>query len=139
MPRVCGIELKSSEAILTIVDDVGGDPEYLDIKSTKIKISDDESSAEVQAFFDVFVNFIRNNKIDVIVLKKRAKRGRMAGGAVSFKLEGLIQLNGVADVVFVSGQGIAAANKKEPFEIPKSLNRYQDTAFMAACLYIRKL
>jgi len=61
----------------------------------------------------------------------------MAGGSVSFKLESLIQINGIADTVFISGQAIAAAHKKEQFAIPESLNKYQETAFMAASLYIR--
>jgi hypothetical protein len=85
------------------------------------------------------LNFVRNNHINTIVLKKRAKKGQMAGGAVSFKLEALIQLNGIAEVVFVSGQGIAAANKRNPFVIPDELRRYQEDAFLAASLHIRQV
>jgi hypothetical protein len=138
MTRVCGIELKSSEAILVVVENPTGTIEIIDTKPNKLKIGDDEDSSEVRSFFDAFANFIRENSIDIIVLKKRAKKGKMAGGSVSFKLEAVIQLNGIVDTVFVSGQGIAAAHKKNPFEIPVSLNKYQETAFMAACLYIRK-
>jgi len=138
MTRVCGIELKSSEAILVVVENPTGTIEIIDTKPNKLKIGDDEDSSEVRSFFDAFANFIRENSIDIIVLKKRAKKGQMAGGSVSFKLEAVIQLNGIVDTVFVSGQGIAAAHKKNPFEIPVSLNKYQETAFMAACLYIRK-
>jgi len=138
MPRVCGIELKSSEAILVVVDNTTGTERLIDTEPKKIKIADDEDSTEIRTFFDAIVDFTRGNNIDIIVLKKRAKKGKMAGGPVSFKLEALIQLNGVIDIVFVTGQGIAAANKKDPFEIPESLNKYQETAFMAACLYLRK-
>ena len=138
MTRVCGIELKSSEAILVVVENPTGTIEIIDTKPNKLKIGDDEDSSEVRSFFDAFANFIRENSIDIIVLKKRSKKGKMAGGSVSFKLEAVIQLNGIVDTVFVSGQGIAAAHKKNPFEIPVSLNKYQETAFMAACLYIRK-
>ena len=56
----------------------------------------------------------------------------MSGGGVSFKLESLIE------VVFVSGQGIAASNKKEDLEIPEGINKYQETAFMSGSLYIRQ-
>jgi len=138
MPRVCGVELKSSEAILVLVENSTRTGELIATKSNKIKIGDDEDSSEIQSFFDAILNFIRDNNIDVIVVKKRAKKGKMAGGPVSFKLEALIQLNGIADTMFVSGQGIAAAHKKDQFEIPTSLNKYQETAFMAACLYLRK-
>jgi len=138
MPKVCGIELKSSEAILVVVDNATGTGELINTEPKKIKIGDDEDSAEVRSFHEAIVEFIRDNNIDVIVVKKRAKKGKMAGGPVSFKLEALIQLNGVVDTGFVTGQGIAAAHKKDKFEIPIGLNKYQETAFMAACLYIRK-
>jgi hypothetical protein len=135
---VCGIELKSSEAILVVVQGSSGSPELIGSQPNKLKIADDENSSDVRSFHSAIVDFIRDNDIDVIVLKKRAKKGKMAGGPVSFKLEALIQLNGIVDTVFETGQGIAAANKKNPFDIPVSLNKYQETAYMAACLHIRK-
>ena len=138
MTSVCGIELKSSDAIFVVVDNTTGTERLIDTEPKKIKIGDDEDSSEIKSFFDAVIEFIHDNNIDIIVLKKRAKKGKMAGGPVSFKLEALIQLNGVVDTVFVTGQGIAAAHKKDHFEIPESLNKYQETAYMAACLYIRK-
>ena len=138
MTKVCGIELKSSEAILVVAENSTGTIELIDTEPKKLKIGDDEDSSEVRAFLDTIVNFIRDNNIDIIVLKKRARKGKMAGGSVSFKLEAIIQLNGIVETIFVSGHGIAAAHKKDQFEIPDSLNKYQETAFMAACLYIRK-
>ena len=110
---------------------------FADIEPRKIKLGDDESSALVKSFYDSFVNFVKDNHIDRIVVKKRAKKGKMAGGSVSFKLEGLIQLNGICEVLFVSGQKIAASNKKFPFVIPDGMNRYQENAFMAASVYLR--
>ena len=138
MPKVCGIELKSSEAILVVIDNSSGNDGLINTKPSKIRIGDDEDTSEVKSFFNGIIEFIRNNNIDVIVLKKRARKGKMAGGSVSFKLESLIQINGIVDTMFVSGQAIAAAHKKEQFETPESLNKYQETAFMAAALYIRK-
>ena len=138
MPRICGIELKSSEAILVVVESTKGIDTLIDTKPYKISIGDDEDNSEVKSFFNNIVKFIRSNHIDVIILKKRARKGKMAGGSVSFKLESLIQINGIVDTMFVSGQAIAAAHKKEQFETPKILNKYQETAFMAATLYIRK-
>jgi hypothetical protein len=138
MTRICGIELKSSEAILAVIDRTDDDNSFIDIEPKKIKLGNDESNESVKSFYDAVVNFSKDNHIDTFVIKKRAKKGQMAGGAVSFKLEAIIQLNGVAEVEFVSGQGIAAAHKKVPFEIPEVINKYQENAFMAASLYIRK-
>lgn len=139
MAIICGIQLKSSEAILAVIERAEVGTNFIELESRKIKIGNDESSSDIQSFFDSFQNFIRDNNIDRIVLKKRAKRGQLAGGPVSFKLEALIQLNGIVEVEFVTAQRIAAANKREPFVFPDELNIYQRDAFMAAALYIRGL
>ncbi|MBQ0784041.1 MAG: DUF3010 family protein [Amphritea sp.] len=138
MSRICGIELRSSEAIFAVIECTEDDAQFVDIEPKKIKLNDDESSALIRSFYDAVVNFSKENQIDAFVIKKRAKRGQMAGGAISFKLEALIQLNGVTEVFFVSGQGIAASHKKAPFEMPDGMKKYQETAFMAASLYIRQ-
>lgn len=138
MAKICGIELKSSDAILAVIGESDGTIKFFDIEPRRLSIENDESCTNVQAFYNSFVDFVRTHHIDVVVIKKRAKKGRMAGGALSFKLEALIQLNGAVGVEFVSGQGIAAANKREPFDIPEDLNKYQEAAFMAASLYIRQ-
>lgn len=138
MPKICGIELRGSEAILAIIDADDAGQQYRNIEPRKIKIGNDESTNAVQSFYESFKNYVTDNHIDVVVVKKRKKSGSMAGGGVSFKLEALIQLNGVAEVVFVSGQGVAASHKKDNFELPAEINRYQEAAFMSACLYIRQ-
>lgn len=138
MSRICGIELKSSEAILVVLECNNDITRFIDIEPRKIKLGNDESSELIKSFYDSVVNFAKDNHIDTIVIKKRAKKGTMAGGSISFKLEAIIQLNGVSDVAFVSGQGIAAAQKKNPFLLPENILKYQETAFMAACLYNRQ-
>jgi len=121
MSRICGIELKSSTAILVVLETEGAI--FVDIELKKISLEDDESGDSIKAFYTAMINFIKENQVDAVVVKKRAKKGRMAGGAISFKMEALIQLNGEAEVKFVSGQGIAAAHKKSAFETPKGLKK----------------
>lgn len=136
--RICGIELKSSEAIMAIIDIQGSRVVFDDIEPKKIKLGNDEEVPAVKAFLNSIIDVIRTHEIDLIVIKKRAKKGQMAGGAISFKMETIIQLNGTVDVVFVTGQGIAAANKKDSFNLPEGIKKYQETAFMAASLYLRQ-
>ena len=50
MPRVCGIELKSSEAILVLVENTKGIVSLIDTKPNKISIGDDEDNFEVKSF-----------------------------------------------------------------------------------------
>ncbi len=139
MEKICGIELKGSEAIIVLLEKKDAGYVYLDIEPRKIKLGDDESSDHIKSFFETFQNFVRQHQIDLVVIKKRAQKGRMAGGAISFKMESLIQLNEIAKVGFETGQGIAAAEKKNPFKLPANLNKYQEDAFKSAMLCIRKL
>lgn len=138
MAMICGIELKSSEAIFSIVDSAGGQVGYADTDPKRMQVADDENTADVQSFYDAFQNFLRDNHIEQIVIKKRAKRGQRAGGAVTFKLEGLIQLNGIVPVNFISGQAISAYQKRHALNIPAALNRYQEQAYLAASIWALK-
>jgi hypothetical protein len=138
MSKICGIELKGSEAILAIIESNDSGQQYMNIEPRKIKVGDDESTDAVKSFFESFKNYVTDNHVDTVVVKKRKKNGSMSGGGVSFKLEALIQMNGVAEVVFVSGQGISASHKKVNFELPEGINKYQEGAFMSASFYLRK-
>ena len=46
-----------------------GTNDLIDTKTSKIIISDDEDNFKVKFFFNSIVEFIRDNNIDVIVLK----------------------------------------------------------------------
>lgn len=138
MVRICGVELRSSEAVVVVADLNDGNISHVDLKTRKISLGDDEKTDSIKSFYKSFCNFIRDNHIEVVAIKKRAKKGTRAGGAVSFKLESLIQLCEQAEVELLSPQLIAAANKREKFIVPKALHAYQEQAFLTACCYSRK-
>jgi hypothetical protein len=137
--KICGIELKSSEARIAVIETIGDEISFITMNSKKISLADDECNESIRSFYDTFCSFIRNNGIEVVALKKRAKKGDRAGGAVSFKLEGLIQLCPDARIELHSPQAISAMNKKSTFEIPKGLNKYQEQAFLTACCCAAKM
>jgi hypothetical protein len=138
MKKICGIDLSGSEAVLVLVKKGNAGYLFLGKESQKIKLGNDESSDDIKSFFETFQGFVRQHDVELVVIKKRPQKGKMAAGAISFKMESLIQLNGVADVVFVTAQGMAAAEKKIPFDMDPDLKKYQHDAFKAAALYIRK-
>ena len=90
--RVCGCEISANEVRLAVAyqDDEGG-VEMLRLKKTRVVLEDDTSEADLRSVLADLQHFSRDNEIDVFVIKTRAKKGRMAGGAVSFKIETLIQ------------------------------------------------
>lgn len=135
MAVICGIELKSTGAMIAVIRTENNSIAYIDTDPMKINIDNDENISNVRSFYDTFCNFVRTNHIDTVVIKKRAKRGKMAGGAVSFKLEGLIQLNGIVPVDFTTAQKIAQVQKRTPIAFPSELKRYQEQAYLAACVW----
>ena len=127
--RICGIEIKSNYAILSIVDKGN----YLDVKIKKLILEDDEIQTNIVEFKKSFEEFIRENQIEKIIIKKRSKKGNFAGGAITFKIETMIQLNTICEVVFVSPQSLSKYEKKMEVTYPKELNKYQEQSYLC-CL-----
>ena len=130
--RICGIELKANNTVFSLVDSTKEHTHYIDIKDKKITLNDDEDITELQNYVAFIKNLIKKYDIDTIAIKKRAKKGNFAGGAVTFKLEGLIQLNGLCEVKLISPQALSNFEKKEDIIFPESLNKYQEQAYLAA-------
>ena len=100
-------------------------------KTTRIELEDDTSEADLRSFLAALHEVARENAIDTFVIKTRAKKGRMAGGAVSFKIETLIQLVQGCHTRFVSPVALAHFAKKEVGEYPKKLPVYLKNAFLS--------
>jgi len=136
--KVCGIELKGSSANLCIL--IGDKSEWkaVDCSTCKVNVIDDENRDEIISFYETFCNLVRDYDIETIVIKKRNKRGEYAGGAVTFKLEGVLQLVRNVEISFLSAQAISRFTKKNPSALPDKLNKYQETAFNVARTFLGK-
>ena len=126
--NICGIELKANNVILVILNNNN----YIETKIKKLTIEDDEKQDDIRKFCNEFLDFLEKNEIKKVFIKKRAKKGTFAGGAVTFKLEGLIQLNPFCSVDLVSAQAISNFEKKNQIEFPKELKKYQEQAYLTA-------
>ena len=129
---ICGIEMFGSEVILALLDGSKTSFSHIDIEPRKILLSDDENADEVKAFRDSLFAFFRENKVDLIVIKKRGKKGEFAGGPIGFKIEGIIQLYEDCPIKLVAPQTISATQKKHTPSKPDTLRKYQHTAFETA-------
>lgn len=125
---ICGIELKANNVILVVLKN----SEYIETKIKKLLIEDDEKQEDIRIFCNEFLDFLQKNEIEKVFIKKRAKKGAFSGGAVTFKLEGLIQLNPFCSVDLVSAQSISNFEKKNQIEFPKELKKYQEQAYLTA-------
>jgi hypothetical protein len=126
--NICGIELKANNVILVVLKN----NEYIDIKIKKLILQDDEKQEDIRKFCNEFLDFLQKNEIEKVFIKKRAKKGAFSGGAVTFKLESLIQLNPFCSVDLISAQSVSTFEKKNQIEFPKELNKYQEQAYLTA-------
>ena len=126
--NICGIELKANNVILVVLKN----NEYIDIKIKKLILEDDEKQEDIRKFCNEFLDFLQKNEIEKVFIKKRVKKGAFSGGAVTFKLEGLIQLNPLCSVDLISSQSISTFEKKNEIEFPKELKKYQEQAYLTA-------
>ena len=126
--KICGMELKANNLILAITED----NKYIDTKIKKIVLDNDENQEGIRGFCNELLVFLESEKIEKIVIKKRAKKGNFAGGAITFKMEALIQLNPFCEVELLSAQSISSFEKKNDIEIPNTLKKYQEQAYLSA-------
>lgn len=131
--RLCGIELKASNTILTVIDFRDDDDiiDYIDLKIKKITLNDDENQEDILAYTSSLNLFLKENQIEKVFVKKRAKKGTFSGGAVTFKMEALIQMNNVCKVELVSSQSINSYERKNTINYPKMLKKYQEQAYLS--------
>lgn len=89
--KYCGIELKSNEARIVSIEVQESDYHFISSEIKRIKLKDSKLQEATIAFKEEFERFFEQNKFDKIGVKERMKRGKFAGGADSFKMEGIIQ------------------------------------------------
>jgi hypothetical protein len=134
--NICGIELKSNNVILSVIQTNNENTQYVNTKVKKIILENDEDRHSILKFQDEIEYYLEENKIDKISLKKRAKKGTFAGGAVTFKSEVIILLNTVCEVTFVTSQAISKYTKANDPILPEELNKYQEQAYLSCLLLI---
>jgi len=128
--KVCGIELKSNEARIIALEGHAEDYDILKIELEKLKLKDSKDQQEVKAFRDAILEFFAYHDFDVIGIKERITKGRFAGGALSFKMEGLIQ---TADDQIVLVHNMSMKSKLKDVDIPiDNIKKYQEEALRVA-------
>ena len=137
--KTCGCEISAKEVRLAVVflnDE--SKLEMLRLKITRLELEDDTSEAHLRSFLADLQAFSREYESDTFVIKTRAKKGRMAGGAVSFKIETLIQLIEGPHTRFVSPVALANFAKKESEGYPEKLPVYLKNAYLAGAYALTK-
>jgi len=136
--NICGVSLSGSVATLALLE-IGNDGfRVIDCETKRVELGDGNEASAVKSFRDAFAALVRDHQIDVIPIKKRNTAGPFAGGAMTFKMEGLIQTLDV-DVQLVAPVTIAQSVKRNGYARPRELHKYQNEAFEVAVVAAEKL
>ena len=131
MMKTLGIEIKGSTIIGVLTD---GERIY-DFPN-KIDLKDSYDSEEIRKLQNQLKEVFTESDLDSIIIKKRMEKGKFAGGAASFKLEGVIQLSTDKPVSFIAGTQINAFQKKNSIDL-SAVKKYQEQAYLAALTQVQ--
>ena len=137
--KVCGVELKGNDAIVSLMSLEDGLYNLLECRVKKISIADATDKQQLQKFQFDFAKLMADYKIDHVVIKERMTRGKFAGGAVSFKLEAALQLIDDLEVSLLSSAKIKDIIKNSHTTMnfkDTGLKQFQEQAFMTGFAYL---
>ena len=136
--NILGVELNNKEAVLALINYEHGLLNVKECRSRGIELRKGETTEGMQGFQFQFSKFLEDYKIDKVVIKQRATKGKFSGSANSFKMEAAIQLVQGLEVALISATEIKETVKKNPLEYTMKdlgLRQFQEQAFQAAYAY----
>ena len=81
-------------------------------KFHKLELTPNPSQEDVEVFVQAIKAFCSDNSVDIITINFRNAKGDHAGGAASFRIEGIILASSPVPVKQVHSATIAATNRK---------------------------
>jgi hypothetical protein len=130
--KVCGVDLKGNEAIVSLVSLADGLFHLPDCRTRRLTLADTQST---------FAKLVEDYKIDAVIIRQRQSKGKFAGSAIGFKLEAAIELIEGLKVVIFSPTDIKESLRRNPLAVPFSdtgLKQFQETAFTTAYAWLMK-
>ena len=139
--KICGIELKGSDAIICIMSRDNGLYDIPQVRVQKLSIADAGDAEQMKGFQFSFTKLMEDYKVDKVIIRGRALKGKFAGGPVGFKLEAAIQLIEGLSVEFISGSEVKKLLAKSQVDIDfrdTGLKQYQENAFETVFSYFEQ-
>lgn len=139
--RVCGVELVGNEAVIAIMQLKDGLYDVPKVRANKLTLVDAINTDPLKKFQFDFMQLMKDYKVDTVVIKQRALKGKYAGSSLSFKIEGALQLMSDVNVYVISSayikEGLANA-QATPNVIELGLKRFQEQAMLSAFGYLEQ-
>ena len=139
--KICGVELKGNDAIICIMSRENGLYDIPQVRVQKISLSDASDAEQVQHFQFTFAKLMEDYKVEKVVIRGRALKGKFSGGPVGFKLEAAIQLIKELTVEIVTSTSVKKALAKSQVDIDfrdTGLKQYQENAFETVFSYFEQ-
>ena len=144
---VCGVEIKSNEAVVCLLTYSDGVFSLPDCRATRVTLASNTGVEPLKAFQSTFAKLMEDYKVSRVVIRERHLKGKFAGSTVGFKLEAAIQLldgapglNGDPLIVDTfSPAEIKTALSAYPMPVrfeDTELKAFQEVAFTVAYAYL---
>ncbi|MCR8922350.1 DUF3010 family protein [Dasania sp. GY-MA-18] len=139
--RVCGVELTTSEANICLLGQDKGVFEVADCRQRVFTLAKTDSTTAIREFQFSFKKLMEDYKVDEVVIIERAPKGKLAGSAISFKLEAAIQLIDIpVTLMNYSTMKELIKNNKVAIDFNSlGLKKFQQAAFNVAYAYQNQL
>lgn len=139
--RVCGIEIKGSEAILCLMSKDQGLFSLPDCRQNRLVLSQDQDAENIRKFQFAMKKLIEDYKIEHLIIKERPQKGKFAGGAVGFKIEAALQLIETCPTTIMSATAQKEQIKRHPLPVDfkaTGLKAFQETAYITAYAFLTR-
>jgi hypothetical protein len=134
---VCGVELTANEAIICLL---GYDRDAFSVPACRVRLFTGPKPPTTQALREFHFSFnklMEDYQVDEVVILERALKGKLAGSAMSFKLETAIQLIDMP-VTLINLATVKAQMQRNPMQASVEslgLKKFQAQALSAAYAY----
>jgi hypothetical protein len=92
MTTIAGIDLDKNEARFVVLSGHALNFDIVPTTIVRLGLADPKDQQEVRDFRASVQAFFDEYSVDAVAIRERLSKGRMKGGTITFKLEGLIQL-----------------------------------------------
>jgi len=134
---VCGIELTANEANICLLKYNTGAFNVLDCRARQFTLPKSADTEAIRHFHFSFNKLMEDYKVDEVVIIERPLKGKLAGSAISFKLETAIQLMPIP-VTLINTSSMKEHTKRNPLPAgfdELGLKKFQKQALLAAYAY----
>ncbi|GLP95566.1 DUF3010 family protein [Paraferrimonas sedimenticola] len=133
--RIVGVELKSNEAVVSLISYAEGLVDLPPFRARRVTMSKGTDAQTLKDFQFEFSKLMKDYQVEKVVIRERPTKGRFAGSAVGFKMEAAIQLIEGLNVELLSANQIKTSLKHTPLPIEfaaTGLKGFQEGAFTSA-------